>query len=51
MKRGNYFWSRNIWKEMGELTSHINHGLLIQNKDKDIKDELTEHLCIFRKYS
>lgn len=46
MKRGNYFWSRNIWKEMGELASHINHNLLNQNKDKDIKDALTENLSI-----
>jgi len=41
------FLSTNIWKEMGELTSHINHDLLNLNKHKDIKDQLTEHLCIF----
>lgn len=46
MKRGNYFCSRNIWKETEEFTFYIIHNLQNQNKDKDIKDELTEHLCI-----
>lgn len=48
MKRENYFWSRNIWKEIGELTSHTQHDLLKQNKDKDTEDELREYLCIFK---